>query len=161
MQTLVINTQYKENYGAHDWDGKGECPQYWKFKGGETYFVDGIDLNDVPGIVDELDNFISYECDGSQEYIIDWEVRDIANDGQGPICESWEIPVEFYKKNGTWHCRTNYTPDDECYWNPKIISRAQQWVPLPNGERSHFAQQYKTASGWFDQDDPQLRAEVA
>ena len=26
MQTLVIHTQYKENYGFPDWDGKGECP---------------------------------------------------------------------------------------------------------------------------------------
>ena len=42
MQTLVIQTQYKENYGAHDWDGKGECPQYWKFKGGSTYFVTNL-----------------------------------------------------------------------------------------------------------------------
>ena len=23
---LVIDTQYMENYGAHDWDGEGECP---------------------------------------------------------------------------------------------------------------------------------------
>ena len=37
---LVIHTQFKENYGAHDWDGKGECPQYWKFKGGSTYVVE-------------------------------------------------------------------------------------------------------------------------
>ena len=37
---LVIQTQFRENYGAHDWDGKGECPQYWKFKGGDTYIVD-------------------------------------------------------------------------------------------------------------------------
>ena len=35
---LHITTQYSENYGAHDWDGEGECPQYWKFKGGEDYF---------------------------------------------------------------------------------------------------------------------------
>ena len=40
---LVIHTQYRENYGAHDWDGKGECPQYWKLKGGSTYVV-GCDL---------------------------------------------------------------------------------------------------------------------
>ena len=39
MQTLVIQTQCRENYGVHDWDGKGECPQHWKFKGGNTYFV--------------------------------------------------------------------------------------------------------------------------
>jgi len=34
---IVIESQVKENYGAHDWDGKGECPQYWKFKGGNSY----------------------------------------------------------------------------------------------------------------------------
>ncbi len=33
---LVAHTQHRENYGAHDWDGKGECPQYWKFKGGNA-----------------------------------------------------------------------------------------------------------------------------
>lgn len=32
--TVIINTQYKENYGAYDWDGNGECPQHWKPKGG-------------------------------------------------------------------------------------------------------------------------------
>lgn len=36
---LHIYTQDQENYGAHDWDGTGECPQYWKFKGGEDFFV--------------------------------------------------------------------------------------------------------------------------
>ncbi len=39
----VIDTQYKENYGAHDWDGTGECPQRWKFKGGSC-----IKIMDVP-----------------------------------------------------------------------------------------------------------------
>ena len=36
---LCITTQYRENYGAHDWDGTGQCDQYWKNKGGEEYFV--------------------------------------------------------------------------------------------------------------------------
>ena len=34
---LMITTQIQENYGAHDWDGTGACPQYWKFKGGNDY----------------------------------------------------------------------------------------------------------------------------
>ncbi len=35
--------QYMENYGAHDWDGKGECPQRWKSKGGHgVLLADGI-----------------------------------------------------------------------------------------------------------------------
>ena len=36
---LLITTQVYENYGAHDWDGVGECPQYWKAKGGNDYVV--------------------------------------------------------------------------------------------------------------------------
>jgi hypothetical protein len=36
---LHIWTQDHENYGAHDWDGTGECPQYWKAKGGVDFFV--------------------------------------------------------------------------------------------------------------------------
>ena len=39
MAKLHIQTQDQENYGAHDWDGEGECPQYWKFKGGEDFFI--------------------------------------------------------------------------------------------------------------------------
>lgn len=34
---LLITTQTQENYGAHDWDGEGSCPQRWKFKGGQDY----------------------------------------------------------------------------------------------------------------------------
>jgi hypothetical protein len=52
---LVIATQDRENYGAHDWDGKGVCPQYWKFKGGREYMVEGIpggvDLEEVVELV--------------------------------------------------------------------------------------------------------------
>ena len=36
---LLITTQVYENYGAHDWDGKGQCPSYWKAKGGSDYVV--------------------------------------------------------------------------------------------------------------------------
>ena len=36
---LLISTQVYENYGAHDWDGTGECPQYWKAKGGSDYVI--------------------------------------------------------------------------------------------------------------------------
>ena len=39
MAKLHIQTQDQENYGAHDWDGEGACPQRWKFKGGEDFFI--------------------------------------------------------------------------------------------------------------------------
>jgi len=36
---IYFYTQDYENYGAHDWDGKGSCPQYWKAKGGEDFIL--------------------------------------------------------------------------------------------------------------------------
>lgn len=40
---LIIYTQVYENYGAHDWDGRGECPQYWKAKGGNEYVIRNVE----------------------------------------------------------------------------------------------------------------------
>jgi len=37
---LLIHSQYKENYAAHDWDGVGDCPQSWKSKGGHTFEIE-------------------------------------------------------------------------------------------------------------------------
>ena len=45
MAKLLITTQVYENYGAHDWDGTGECPDYWKAKGGHEYKIKNVPLN--------------------------------------------------------------------------------------------------------------------
>ena len=71
---LVIRTQFMENYGAHDWDGIGECPQYWKMKGGSEYKVTNVPLNiDYQEVVSmanvETDNI------GCREYILDWSIE--------------------------------------------------------------------------------------
>lgn len=76
---LVISTQIQENYGAHDWDGTGECPQYWKFKGGNDYFYN---LGPVMRNAEALAELVAYfaqeiECDsvGYREYILGWSVE--------------------------------------------------------------------------------------
>ena len=39
---FVVHTQTLENYGAHSESGKfADGQTYWKFKGGDTYVVDG------------------------------------------------------------------------------------------------------------------------
>lgn len=82
---IVITTQYKENYGAHTWDGEGECPQYWKFKGGSEYMVEGIDkhipLDDqfaeaAKAVVDTLRPTIENSDDYSETYILDWSIEE-------------------------------------------------------------------------------------
>ncbi len=72
---LLITTQIQENYGAHDWDGVGECPQYWKAKGGNDYVVKKFkDINTATDTVMALRSQI--ECDnvGFREWVIGWEV---------------------------------------------------------------------------------------
>ena len=41
MSNLIYIALYQtyENYGSHDWDGTGECPQYWKAKGGHSEVI--------------------------------------------------------------------------------------------------------------------------
>jgi len=73
---LVIDTQFQENYGAHDWDGEGACPQRWKFKGGSCYKITGVpqglDLEEVISIVRKD---IERSNDYVREYILGYHVE--------------------------------------------------------------------------------------
>jgi hypothetical protein len=69
---LIIDTQYSENYAAHDWDGEGICPQGWKQKGGSSYKVSDVptscSLDDLHGLaIDALmyiDDYASVDVIG-------------------------------------------------------------------------------------------------
>ena len=71
---LLITTQVYENYGAHDWDGVGACPQYWKAKGGSDYVVRNINVNQVTETVMAVRGQIEQDNDAFRESIIDWSI---------------------------------------------------------------------------------------
>jgi len=72
---LLITTQNLENYGAHDWDGVGECPQYWKAKGGSDYVVKNFtNFNNTTEVVMALRGQIEEDSEYFRSSIIDWEV---------------------------------------------------------------------------------------
>ena len=168
MQTLVIQTQHRENYAAHNEGYKHGVDQaHWKFKGGNTYFVTDLTSKQINKIanggIPTLTKLIESKNEMFEEYILDWEIRDLGKngDGKGPICEPWETPIEFYWDN-VWKCRTHHTPSPEyTCWNRAIIGKAEQWLPLPEGGRRNYACQYKTKNGWFDQADAQLKKECS
>ena len=62
MEAVHVMTQIHENYGSHDWDGVGECPQMWKAKGGEDYIIEG-----APSIED-AEHFVEFRVCSSDEY---------------------------------------------------------------------------------------------
>jgi hypothetical protein len=68
-----------ENYGAHDWDGEGECPQYWKMKGGEDYFILNVDTDaEADAAIAQVRGDIEWNDIGSRQYIIGYGL--VAND---------------------------------------------------------------------------------
>jgi hypothetical protein len=75
---LHITCQYMENYGAHDWDGKGECPQHWKFKGGDEYFYPLGQFAPSDERIEELVQYfrpqIEWSDVGSKQYIVGYAV---------------------------------------------------------------------------------------
>ena len=75
---LLITTQTQENYGAHDWDGEGACPQYWKFKGGQDYkYALGATLRNAETIAEIVEYFrpeIEEDNDYYRNHIIGYEV---------------------------------------------------------------------------------------
>ena len=75
---LHIITQYCENYGAHDWNGEGACPQYWKFKGGEDYFYQlGNTMpsdEHIAELVNHLRSRVEWSDEGSRSYIVSYGI---------------------------------------------------------------------------------------
>ena len=175
IKVLVINTQYRENYAAHNEDYKhGIDEPHWKFKGGSTYFVDYLTDNQIAKIeqfgIPTLSNLIEFTNEASEEYVLDYEIREFGRngDGKGPMCESWETPIQFTYHSAEniadsgWRCQTNHTFGDDEYIAKPIRCKAEQWIPTEGGGRldGSYSCQYKTHNGWFDQNDPQLRREV-
>jgi hypothetical protein len=82
---LIAHTQIRENYGAHDWNGEGECPQYWKNKGGDAVVLadlttqQAIDIA-AAGNMRKLvqDRLVELDVEERNEafevYVIGWEL---------------------------------------------------------------------------------------
>lgn len=95
---LIAMTQVRENYGAHGWDGRGECPQYWKNKGGSEYLLATLDLQKVvklghDGIVKMVEDarpYVTANSEMFQEEIIDYNLY------YGDQKSYWEETYEKY-----------------------------------------------------------------
>ena len=100
---LLINTQFMENYGAHDWDGVGECPQYWKAKGGSDYVVKKINVNKVTETVMGVRSQIEQDNYAFRESIIDWSI--VADDALTEFEQSqlnYEGKIRYGSKEIAW-----------------------------------------------------------
>jgi len=103
MAKLLITTQVYENYGAHDWDGVGECPQYWKAKGGSDYVVKKVNPNKATETVMGVRSQIEQDNQAFREHIIDWSI--VADNALTEFEQSqldYEGVIRFASKEIAW-----------------------------------------------------------
>ena len=144
---LVIQTQVRENYGVHDWNGKGECPQCWKNKGGKTYVVLNLTVAQVLTIKDTgiptLKSLIETNNESFQEYMIDWSIVD----DDVTVCEAWETPFELFYEQGKWVAKRTTENGEYGYMRQEIVSKTEQYDMLTNGERTNYTVFYTLTDG--------------
>lgn len=144
---IVIQTQVKENYGAHDWNGEGECPQYWKFKGGSTYVVPNLTPEQAIRVrefgMPTLTALIEERSDSYEEYILDWSVRD----DDAEVCEPWETPYELSWEAGRWVARRVIQNGEYGYMRRDIGSKTEQYDMLMGGGRDNYTVEYRDPEG--------------
>ncbi len=144
---IVIQTQIRENYGAHDWNGEGECPQYWKFKGGNTYVVPNLSVEQVMKIKEQgiptLTALIEERNNSFEEYVLDWSICD----DDAVVCEDWETPFELFWEQGRWVARRTVKNDEYGYMRREIAAKSEQYDMAMGGDRTNYQVTYTLHDG--------------
>ena len=146
---IVIETQVRENYGAHDWDGEGECPQYWKSKGGYTYVIEGFEayredisdenLHQIAGDA-FLRALTAIEKDNEMftERAICAIVREAGGDDSYRL-NPWETVTVMTATPDGFDCRETIVQDDEYFrLRPGVAKIERTWKLDAEGNRSDF-----------------------
>ena len=138
---LVITTQIRENYAAHD-GFSGEY--YWKMKGGNTYVVENLNSKQVNKISDggipTLTKLIEEKNDYFEEYIIGWEIVDDADD---TLWADWETLIPLSLGGVLWLADRIIENDEYGYMNKDVLRKRESWIPLEGSERGHFEALYQ------------------
>ena len=140
---LVIQTQFRENYGAHDWDGRGECPQGWKFKGGDTYIID-VNLTEVQdkSFYEGVHKCIEHSSDYSEEYILSEQLIDDIDFVESDYIEEWETAI-YATFDGT---ELSCTRDKKSYDLTNTVVGVRTWLQDENGMRECQLERFEEAA---------------
>ena len=136
---LVIQTQYRENYAAHNEDyNHGVDQPYWKFKGGTTYVVPHFTGCEYEATL-ALKPLIEYVNPASQEYILDFEIVE----DSAKVCESWETVTQIFMNQIDKDGQTvalKITDNREDGWmRSEILEKTEAWTMLPDSERTDYS----------------------
>lgn len=140
---LVIQTQIRENYAAHN----GFNGEYrWKCKGGDTYVVPNLTDKQAKIIEDRgiptLTALIEQRGNSYEEYILDISVVE----DHETVCEYWKTAYELYWEQGRWVARRTVNNTNGLMRN-EIASRIEQYDMMMGGERKNYSASYIMKDG--------------
>ena len=129
---VVFQTQFRENYGAHDWDGEGYCPQHWKSKGGSTYIVSATAAEVADSQWwDTVTKCITHSSAYSEEYIISESIVDFLDFVESDHVEEWEEPIyvsHVDRARGALHC----SRESKSFFDLKPVAM-HRWTQVAGG----------------------------
>jgi len=148
---IVIQTQTRENYGAHDWDGKGECPQYWKFKGGDTFIMEGVTV-EQSGCKDfwaKLESLIEVRNESWEEIVIHSDLIDDIDFKLEDHIQEWEIPtyIEYDTLIKRFRGTRIQKNDEFGYMRREIVEKTESFLMGPSQERIDYKCMYLMEDG--------------
>ena len=144
----IIQTQHLENYAAHDWDGEGECPQYWKPKGGSTYIFNcTIEENMDPEWWARVEAACTSKSDYFQEYSIGETVVDDIDFRVSDHTPDWDAPYYGTIKEDriSFHRTTENRPMSGM--RAEIAKEFTAYDVLDNGEEVHHGVAFEMVNG--------------
>jgi hypothetical protein len=135
---IAIYTQIEENYGAHDWDGKGSCPQGWKMKGGNTYIIDMVSVEQAvdSDFWDAATQAITSNSNYFLEYVIG---SDLLDDCEAVTMDPWESAIHIGPDvmSDAWLALQTQVNGEYNHLAPEVAKKYSAWK-LVNGEQKDF-----------------------
>jgi hypothetical protein len=137
---LVIQTQYKENYGT-------SAEPYWKFKGGSVYVVENLTASQAVRCVEDgiptLTSLIQYSNPMSEEYIVGYNVVE----DNAVVCDEWESPTKLAWVNNRWTATTVTENDEYGYMVSSVARKIETYDMLMGAERENYTCTYVMRNG--------------
>ena len=137
---IVIYTQHRENYGAHDWRGFGECPQHWKNKGGETFIIPNMTMDEVRDWQYKQEgNVASLLCEASDYFEV--TIAGVNILAQDAVChEAWDTPWTLSYVHGVWMAK-RYTPRAD-YWTIGVAGKTEEYQMSHGNDQINYLCEY-------------------
>ena len=144
----IIQTQHMENYGAHDWDGEGECPQRWKPKGGNTYIFNcTIEENMDPKWWARVGAACTSKSEYFEEYSVGETVVDDVDFRVSDHCAEWDAPYHCTVLEDRVQFKRVTNNTEYGYLRKEIAKEFTAYDVLDNGEQVSYGVAYEMING--------------